>query len=403
MNNRICKWYNNSDSPVLFMIDDLANTWVDTNKNGIIDAGEDWGYNKYNSNSSVKYLEDNILSKYEELKVTFFVPVGKRVGMLLKSEFAMHSKPINSDKKSKEFFFGLHNDKRYELAYHGTTHGKAGNTSSEFKQEWETFDNQETAIKTVKEGIDIFNDAIKERPLGGKYCGYTSNEFSDGSIDENEFLWWCRFCNLGTENEFKNNRLDKFVYGEDPNPVTNYDIKYFGKNNVIDIPTTVNGGELSSLYNFDKFGIKTILKLILRPYLVKKRLKILDYLIENKLVISVQEHISPARDDGKIQTPNIFTDKESLIKIFSKLRNKNIWYCTGSELAAYVYYRDNIDIKFEKDKIILNNEKLNKYQFNNLTLYIENYKTIEQPDGRVIPIVNNIVNIEIIAGEYKLY
>lgn len=43
---KICKWYKNAISPVIFMIDDLANVWVDSNNNDSLDIGEDWGFLK---------------------------------------------------------------------------------------------------------------------------------------------------------------------------------------------------------------------------------------------------------------------------------------------------------------------------------------------------------------------
>lgn len=32
-----------AQSPVMFMIDDFANVWVDKNENNKLDKGEDWG------------------------------------------------------------------------------------------------------------------------------------------------------------------------------------------------------------------------------------------------------------------------------------------------------------------------------------------------------------------------
>ena len=37
------KWKNNADSPVLFLIDDLANKWVDITNDGKIEPEQDWG------------------------------------------------------------------------------------------------------------------------------------------------------------------------------------------------------------------------------------------------------------------------------------------------------------------------------------------------------------------------
>jgi predicted acetyltransferase len=36
------KWKNNTDSPVLFLIDDFTNRWADINDDGKITTEEDW-------------------------------------------------------------------------------------------------------------------------------------------------------------------------------------------------------------------------------------------------------------------------------------------------------------------------------------------------------------------------
>ncbi len=45
----------------MFMIDDLANVWVDTTKSGELELGEDWGYWKNEEKSSFRYLNRVIL------------------------------------------------------------------------------------------------------------------------------------------------------------------------------------------------------------------------------------------------------------------------------------------------------------------------------------------------------
>ncbi len=69
-------------------------------------------------------------------------------------------------------------------------------------------------------------------PLGGKYCGYTSNEFSDSSIDKTDFLWWCRYWNRGIE---EGERSYKFLE-RDKNSLSNYDIKKFGDKMLLTYP-----------------------------------------------------------------------------------------------------------------------------------------------------------------------
>lgn len=402
MNIEICKWFNNSDSPVMFMIDDLANVWVDTTKSGELELGEDWGYWKNEEKSSFRYLNEVVLKEFPEVKATFFVPVGVRVGMIKEPVAPSISKEINHDEATKKFFRDIHQNPRFEIAYHGTTHGKVGETNLDFKQEWELFSSLEKAVDVVEEGKRIYKDAIGVNPLGGKYCGYTSNEFSDLSIDKTDFLWWCRYWNRGIEE----GEVDK-VSGRDKNSLSNYDIKKFGDNNVIDIPSTVNGGLLTSVLNSNFISIKGILKKLLKNYLVQKRLQQIEYLLKRKLVISIQEHIAPSRDDGRRQMPNIFDDTKSLQTIFRYLRNKNVWYCTGTELASYVYLRDNFLIKSTSEGtfyFVQTKDNNRDVELGEVTLSISGCekRKLLLPNQTIKKVRNGIVNVPIMSGTYQI-
>ncbi|AJG97799.1 hypothetical protein LF65_01185 [Clostridium beijerinckii] len=399
MNISICKWYNNADSPVLFFVDDFANVWIDTNGNGKIDLEEDWGYAKNGENSSFKFLNEVILKEFPNVKTTFFVPVGIRAGIIENSKIRSISKMINCDEETKNFFKNVNDNPKYEIAYHGTTHGKVGKTRYDFKQEWELFESVEEAIEIINKGKEIYKDVFEMYPKGGKYCGYTSNEFSDESIDRTGFLWWSRYWNRGIIDNQNSN-----ISGQDRNSLSNFDIKTFGNNNVVDIPSTVNGGLFTGKLNPNLKSIKGIIKKILQPYLINKRLIELEYLIRNNLVISIQEHIAPSRDDGRRQTPNIFDDKESLIYIFNYLKNKNVWYCTGSELAEYYILRNSIKIR----KTDNNNFEIKyntKIQLSKMVLSIKlnkNNATIIEPGGRKVTGINGIYNINIADGLYEI-
>jgi hypothetical protein len=396
----ICKWFNNADSPVLFMVDDLANVWVDTNCNGKLDLGEDWGYWKNADNSSFRYLNEVVLKDFPEIKTTFFVPVGKRVGMIKNSSIPSISERIDCDEETKTFFRDIHQNPKFEIAYHGTTHGQVGNTNLDFIQEWELFNSLEEAVQTIEYGKKIYENAIGVMPKGGKYCGYASNEISDTSIDHTNFLWWCRYWNRGVEEEI----VPAFT-GKDRNPLTNYDIKFFGKNNVIDIPSTVNGALLTGVFNSNFKSIKGIAKRILKSYLISKKLTQIEYLLKNKLIISIQEHIAPSRDDGRRQSPNIFDDTKSLIKMFEYLNTKNVWYCTGTELAEYVSLRNNISIASVDKKSFILKQKINKgLELSSITANFGERKDFKLllPDHRVIYVEGSIINIPIIEGKYSI-
>ncbi|OZB97663.1 hypothetical protein CJP46_00350 [Paenibacillus sp. XY044] len=392
-----CKWFNGADSPVFFMIDDLANTWVDVNHNGVPDLEEDWGYCKNGEASSFRYLNEHILRHFPQVKVTFFVPVGARAGMSDHPVCRQISLPINADEESKAFFQGVHQHPSYELAYHGTTHGRTGPTPEDFIQEWELFGSPEEAMKRIGEGVSVYADAVGERPRGGKYCGYAGNAFSDESIERAGFTWWCRYWNRGAGDPAMSR-----ISGGDPDPLTNYDIKRFGESGVIDIPSTVDGGLLNGIYRPDA-SLKGMAKRLLKTSFSRWKLRELDYLLENRLVIGIQEHISPARDDGKRQSPNIFDDCGSLQAIFRYLDGKNVWYCTGSELADYVNLRDHVQVvTYPDEESVFTLEHESRYGNGILSLKLDqpHPASILLPDGTTVRAADGIANLPLMKGEY---
>jgi hypothetical protein len=390
----ICKWYRNAAAPVIFMIDDLANVWIDTNGNRKMDPGEDWGYAKNQQNSSYRYLADNFISKYPDIKITFFIPVGVRAGALKNSEIFSVSESIDSDRETIEFFRGIDTNPRCEIAYHGTTHGKVDETTGAFIQEWDTFQSLEQAIEVIQQGKETFKKVFGRYPEGGKYCGYEKGRYGDESIDSTGFTWWCRHWNRGLAAKKQKTNGDR--------PETDFDINYFGANEVVDIPSTISGGMFNGILNCKRKSLKGIIKTVLKPYLFRRQYNLLKYLIDNNLVISIQEHMAPSRFNGMRQTPNIFDDAESLRIILNYLRDKNVWYCTCTELAKYVSNRDNVQISSTGQNAFEINHILDKiYNDTKLTLKVgKEIKHIVLPDKHMAKVNNGIVDIDILKGEY---
>lgn len=398
MKAEICKWYGGAAAPVVLMIDDFCNVWVDTNGNGLIDPGEDWGFAGREHGSSLVFLEDKLLKDFPGVKVTFFIPVGIRIGVIESPVIPFISEMINSSPEKKAFFHSVGSNPRYEAAYHGTTHGKPGKEAKDFIHEWEIFTSLDHAKKVIQSGKEIFKEVFGVYPAGGKYCGYVSNSFSDDSIVQSGFSWWCRYDNAGLKSEKLHNGESGF------NKLENYDIKYFGNTNVVDIPTTLYGSLFKTILNPGAYNLKGLVKRILKPLIMRVKLRKLDFLLENNLVVCIQEHIAHARADGKQQMPNIFDDLDSLREILRHLSQKQVWYCTCSELAHYVKARDAVTIESCSRNTFSIRTKSPGTDGCTLTIRFSNdHETkIIQPDGTQVNMCNRLADIRIMSGVYAL-
>lgn len=337
-----CKWYMDADSPVMFMIDDFCNTWVDNNGNNRLCVGEDWGHWAETKKSMWDILTKNIFSNFPEVKTTLFTVVGKREP-IIKGNKKICSESILHDKKFLEFLRKIDSNHMIEIAYHGITHGKVGKTIEEFKEEWETYESLDQALKNIQKGKKIFFKALGRYPSGGKYCGYGTNEFSDESIGKSGFTWWCRHWDAHLEETHLRKDLS-------------YELEMF--NGVIDIPSTIDGSYYS-IRNLKKILSKKYIKSIYLKVKYNKTIeKLINERIVNKQIISIQEHSAKYRADNRIQYPNIVSDMSNLIRIFSYLRRFNVWYATGSEIADYYLSYSKSSINYIGDHcFIVNSEK----------------------------------------------
>lgn len=303
------QWFHGADSPVLFMIDDLTNAWC------LEDAGEpgrpayDWGGKHQNKISIIQFLHEKLFTDFPKIKTTYFTVVGEMFSFNRKSHFG-GAFPITHDQAALDFFRSLQTSENSEIAYHGVHHGIPQERSEDYIQEWKSFQNLEQALNTIDAGKTIYREAFGHNPMGGKYCGYQKNAFSDESIAKSGFTWWCRDwtpCD---------------VSGKSPDYL--YDLEFFGaKDKVVSIPSTIHGK------NWTRSQVETLLS--------------------RNQVISIQEHISPMRPDGRVQTPNIVDDINDLRELFNYLRNKNVWFTTCSELAHYfIGYTHSLFYNFKK-------------------------------------------------------
>jgi len=330
----IAKWKYNAVSPVIFMVDDIANISIKKSKTKELQVGEDWGQYARDKNSMWDLLYNNLLKKFPNIKTTFFLVTDKRASMALGQEYT-YTNRIDRDRKFIEFLNYLHSNPKVELAYHGTTHGEARIEYADFLQEWEIFDTLDEAKQEINRGRELFKRVLGSYPIGGKYCGYKEGRFGDDSISQTGFKWWCYHWDGAIWD--KNSTDERY----------SYEPSY--RKGVVDIPSTVDGSTLSLKILKRVFSRKYLKSLYLYIKEGKTIERHIESLYNHKEVISIQEHSSPYRTDDIIQYPNIVSDIDNLNYIFSFLSKKDIWYATCSELADYYIDRVNSQIVYISD------------------------------------------------------
>jgi len=306
-----CKYFNNARTAVTLMIDDFVPAAVTTN--GQINPSNDWGYLYDKENSLYRYLNEQLFSRYPEIKGTFFIPLKSHRHLDQDKGYTIHVKDFD-----KEFgeFAGRIKD-RFDFAFHGIAHTyreqspEGERTRYEFQQL--TLDD----LPQIKKEIEAFRQISGLSFTGGKYPGNRGNEFAERIIEEIGFRWWTQ---------------RKLFHVKNPQKLefTRTGIKQ----NILDIPQTYLGDAFSQNIDksYRKFGL---IKLARDKFKMLKNERRLIWLYENSIPVTIQEHFQNATTRGTRQRPNIFDDTDSIAKIYSLLRGSDIWYASCGELAHY--------------------------------------------------------------------
>jgi hypothetical protein len=323
-----CTFYNDHVTCATLMLDDLSLTAISADNK--IYPSSDWGYALKSNNSLYTYLENILLTKYPEIKGTFFFLIKGQGFLTHHSGYDILSRDV--DEKMRDFI--CHAEDRFELAFHGTTHGKFTDShsvsSEKWLQEFEYLQPQHTdqIRDDIKEAEKVLNVTFS----GGKYPGYKKNKYSHHIVEDLGFKWWCSDSSMMNKKHPHNRH------------------RYFGKyNKILDFPTNLSG----SLFNttlHKPLSFKNKLRPLKRRWNCLKGEYFIQYLYENQLIISIQEHHCCLRTDGLRQPINIFDDIDSLDKIYSILRGADIWYAKCSEIAHYLESYDFTEIKKHKNQ-----------------------------------------------------
>lgn len=382
---KIAKWYNNFQAPSVLMIDDLSDAYINVYNESY---KNDWGYLCDTVGSSIDFLKKELLTKYPNIKITFFVPY-ERHNVINENSHYTYKKYALGEREEYTVFLKELVSKGHEIAHHGSNHGqyidkKNPSTLQNWIHEWALFENIEEGVNTTLKGVERFKDTCGIDIVGGKYCGYISNQISETIIDNCNFLYWCARSNIHIQ--------DHSEY-------------FFGENKIISFPTNFAGNSFIRLSyktgNIKKDKIKKILKYLQPLYNVLSYIK-LYRLYSKGQIISIQEHISPSTSAGLVQSANIITDISSLQRIFGFLNRRSIWHATCEEIAQYISIRDNSTIEIQNDKVTI--DFTNKKGLENTTISITGkvpYSLINGENQVFSSNKNNnlyVVNIPVVNG-----
>lgn len=331
---RIAKWFNNFQAPVVLMIDDLSDSYIDVYSQSY---KNDWGYLCDKDGSSYYFLQTKLLNLFPYIKITFFVPYLRHNVINENSKFQFKKYALGERKEYTDFLKRL-TKQGHEIAHHGSNHGEyidknIVSTVNNWTHEWALFSNVETGVNTTLNGVKKFKEVCNINVLGGKYCGYIAIENSQEIIDKCNFLYWCERTTFNADD---------------------YCEESFGQNEVISFPTTIAGNSFVRLSYItgdkQKDMKKKFFKYFQPLYNILSYVRIYKHYLKRN-IISIQEHISPSKTSGMVQSANIVSDIKSLHRIFRFLKKFSIWYANCKEIATYIYVREHSEIFLDGNKI----------------------------------------------------
>lgn len=320
-----CKYFNDHRAAAVLMIDDLSLTA--TTIDGRLNPSCDWGFGLGAKGSLYDYLSQTLLGRYPEIQGTFFYPLLAHAAQNRSAGYKLLFREPDKDFQT----FLSESSMHFELAFHGTNHGKfldSENPSfSNWVHEFELLDLKD--VGHLRAELRKSEALLGVKLLGGKYPGYRSGKFGPEILNALGFKWWA------SSFEMLNKRHIENSHGYLPGPA-----------NITNLPTNLSGNCFNR--TLDLGGRKPSIFNRARESLRQMKIEAhLQYLYENGFIISIQEHFQNMRTDGLRQMPNIFDDLESLERIYSMLRSGDIWHANCSLIAQYLSSRDRATLRSE--------------------------------------------------------
>ncbi len=359
-----CLYYNNAQTACTLMIDDFVPVAVTFD--GKAFAANDWGYLLDEEQSLYHYMKTNLLQKYPEIKGTFFIPLKSHHFLDTNTGYTIFKREF--DNQFTQFAKRISN--HFDFAFHGVEHTykniKKG--KSEFRYEFQDLGLSD--IEIMKSDIESFEQFFGKKLRGGKFPGNRGNELAYEIVEKLGFLWW---TSLKCYRDYN---------------LKNLSFQYFGiKNKILNIPQTFHGDAFKNYFS-KRSSKKNFIKFIRDKYRQFTAERYLQFLYENRVPVTIQEHFQNASTYGKRQKPNVFDDIASLEKIFNLLRGADVWHVTSNDLAHYVESYKNTTIQQISE---------NQYKIDYKGRWEKIFLSIMSNSKRIINLKTN----EILNGIYK--
>lgn len=380
----VANWFNNFQAPSVLMIDDLSDAYIEVYPEKY---KNDWGYLCDKRGSSFAFLEHALLDSFPYIKITFFAPYLRHNAINENSRFAFKKYALGEREEYTAFLKKI-DTLGHEIAHHGSNHGEyidknIPSTVNNWKHEWTLFSDVDVGVATTLEGVKRFKKMCDIDIMGGKFCGYRAIDNSIEIIDRCNFLYWCGKRNFQLK-EYKEN--------------------FFGKNEIVSFPTNFAGNSFVRLSyvtgDVHKDAKKKFFKYFQPLYNILSYIRIYK-LYSNGHIISIQEHSSPSKSSGLVQSANIVTDIESLKKTYTFLKNLSIWYANCKEIAKYIYIREHSHLIFKNDRLIIDFKNTKKISNAVISLINKQAFSLECNDQTFSSAMNNgmhVVNLPIVNG-----
>lgn len=323
---QICDYFNDHQTAASLMIDDLAPAAIAYEDE--LKPFYDHGYGMRKPEGLYHYFEENLLNPYPEIRGTFFILTDQHFNQKPGTKGYI----IKNRGFSDEYVNFLHSLKpRFDFAFHGTTHGKL--SKGQMLQEFTYLTPDD--IPRYEKMLKDFQQATGLSFYGGKFPAYQKNQHSSAIIEKLNFKWWA------FSNHMKNRRHRDTAF------------KYSGNNQrVLHMPTNFGGESFKAFLKVKKPRL-TALRSWHKAY---ERIKLeghLNWLYQNKRVITIQEHFTTLRSQGIFQRPNVFDDLESLKTIYATLRGADIWHASCNQVAKYRENKDHITLETNSKNLVL--------------------------------------------------